>query len=195
MPARTASPQLDFVDETKPDQSKRAEQYSEKFAVLLGYGLRATVEKEALLPDAAALIEHGPAWCDAMGTLADKDENVRRAVDFITKGTDNPYLAAVAATMPLVLQIIRNHENTEFEKPVRIKIPFLRREWKFPARFKIRLRNPFARAATVEPAVLVQKVFSEPDIVTALQAQGMNVAWKGATSPNGTATSGRRKQS
>lgn len=190
------TPQLEFVDESKMPRTKRAEHYEEKVNTVLGYALKATAERESTVADAAALIQYGPDICQTMGDLADKNENVRRAIDFITKGTENVYAAAMFAVIPLVAQVMRNHENTEIasEKPLTIKIPFLRREWKIPVRFKIRLRNPFMRAATVAPEHLTQDVFGNTEILAAMHKQGIAVAWEGVNKSNGTrATAGRGK--
>jgi hypothetical protein len=159
-----------------PTRTARAKNYEQKITELLNYGMRVTAEIPATVADSAAIIVHGPAVASKMGDLADQDPRVRRAVDFITSGTDNPYAALVVATLPLVAQIIRNHET---EAPVRVglRIPFTQRTFKVP--FKLRLKNPFLRSITTAPDDLTAGVFANPAIIAAMAEQKIEVAWNG----------------
>jgi len=159
-----------------PQRTKRAKEYEARVTGLLQMGMAACVENPSTVADAAAIIEHGPVIASKMGDLADHDERVRKAVDFITSGTENPYLSVAIATLPLVAQILRNHES-DVTKNVEFKIPFTKKTVRMP--FKIKLKNPFLRGITKEPEVLSQKVYGQPELMAALRSQGLNVAWNG----------------
>jgi len=138
--------------------------------------MRVTVQNPVTIPDAAAIIQYGPAISSKLGDLADQDERVRRALDLITSGSDNPYVALTLATLPLVAQVMRNHEtkgDTRAVKRLEMRVPFTKRMIGFNFRFK--LRNPFLRSMTHEPANLVQATFGDATIRAALAAQGIEI--------------------
>lgn len=159
-----------------PKRTARSKEYETKTTNFLSQFMQAFAGNPATIADAAALITHGPTFSAKVGDLADADPRVRKAVDFITTGTDNPYLSLALATLPLVAQVVRNHET---EAPVRvgIKIPFTKRTWKVP--FSLKLRNPFLRSVTHEPPSLVSAVFGNPAIRAAMEQQRVVVAYDG----------------
>ncbi len=159
-----------------PNRTVRAKEYEEKVSGILNVAMKTTAQNESTVSDAAAIISHGPAFASKLGDLADHDPRVRKAVDFITSGTENPYAALVVASIPLIAQIIRNHE-TEAPVKVGVRIPFTKRTFKVP--FKLRLRNPFLRSVTQEPKDLSSAVFDNPAIKSALLSQKVEVAWHG----------------
>lgn len=57
--------------------------------------------------DAAALGEHGEPIIDELVKLGDTDEQIGRALDYLTK--TGPYSALVMACLPLAMQIAVNH--------------------------------------------------------------------------------------
>jgi hypothetical protein len=142
--------------------------------------MRALAAKPNTVSDAAAIIQHGPIVASKLGDLADQDEHVRKAVDFITAGTENPYVSLALAALPLAAQIIRNHETDDLSRHVQVRIPFTKRTLKLP--LKLRLKNPFLRSVTQRPDVLSETTFGNPAIAEALASQNIDVAW---TSPNG----------
>lgn len=163
-----------------PERTKRAEEYEGRVSDLLNQVMRMCVGNESTVPDAATILTYGPAFASKLGDLADHDVRVRRAVDLISSGTDNPYIAMTIATLPFVMQIVRNHEATDLTRRVEIKIPFTKRSVRVP--FKFRLKNKALRGMTVQPEMLAHSVFSNPAIVQALQAQGLDIEMNGATS-------------
>lgn len=182
--SRTApkTPEFDIQDVPEnplthaPNRTKRAKDYEQRLAGLMQMAMSGCAGNPATVADAAAIIEHGPIIASKAGDLADQDERVRKAIDFITSGSENPYLALVVATVPLVAQVLRNHES-DVVKNVEVKVPFWKKRVRLP--FKIKLRNPFLRSLTKEPDALNHKVFGQPEIMAALQEQSINVAWEG----------------
>lgn len=157
----------------KQSRSERARAYEEKTAGILNLAMRMCAGNETTVPDAAAFIAYGPPLASKIGDLAAHDQRVRHGIDLITSGTDNPYAAVVVAALPLISQIIRNHE-TETAKPFEIRIPFTKRTFK--PRVRIRLNVPVLRGLTTAPSKIIDKVFGDPDIRAALVTQGIDVA-------------------
>lgn len=154
-------------------RSERARAYEDKVAGILNLAMRMCAGNEGTVSDAAAFIEHGPGFASKLGDLAAHDARIRKGIDFITTGTDNPYAAVVLAALPLISQIIRNHE-TETAKPLEVRIPFTKRT--FRPKIKIRLNIAFLRGMTTTPAQLVRNVFGRPDVKAALITSGIDVA-------------------
>jgi len=158
------------------NRNARSREYEAKVSNLLNTFLQAAAGNPATIADAAALVAHGPTVAAKTGDLADADPRVRKAVDFITSGTENPYLSLALASIPLIAQIVRNHE-TEAPVKVGIKIPFTKRTWKVP--FSLKLRNPFLRSVTHEPLDLTAAIFGNPTIRAAMEQQRIVVAYDG----------------
>lgn len=154
-------------------RSPRAREYEEKTKGILNLVMRALAGNETTVPDAAVFIEHGPAFASKAGDLAAHDRRVSKAIDFIATGTDNPYGALVVAALPILAQVIRNHES-DSAKPFTIRIPFTKKT--FTPKIKIKLNTPLIRAMTVHPMSLVKKVFGDPDLKKALIENGVDVA-------------------
>jgi hypothetical protein len=157
----------------KKSRSEKAIAYDEKVQGVLSLVMKMCAANEATVADAATFIEHGEAFASKMGDLAAHDKRVAHGIDIITSGTENPYAAVVLAALPIVAQIIRNHE-TETAKPFEIRIPFTKRTFK--PKIRIRLNIAFMRALTVNPRQMIQSVFGREDIRTALIANGVEVA-------------------
>jgi len=144
-------------------------------------------------PDAAAIIHYGPQFAKATGGLADANDYARRAIDILTSPS-NPVAVFALATIPLIAQVMRNHEQQLAEVPATFRER--RRERKaakamgtgkhkapprftikigkraIPIYFRIRLSGMsklFAgfRAQTQEPVSLASRVFSDPDLIKA----------------------------
>lgn len=154
-------------------RSERAHAYEEKVSGVLNMVMQMLAGSPATVADAAAFIESGPAFASKMGDLAAHDVRVRKGIDFITAGTENPYAAVVLAALPLVSQIIRNHES-DVAKPFVIRIPFTKRTFK--PRIKIRLNVAFMRGLTTTPRQLIHRVFGNPETKAALINSGIEVA-------------------
>ncbi len=129
------------------------------------------------MPDAAALIHHGPGISQAFGMLCDKDDRVRRAIDLITDdGIENPYLIMAATAIPFAFQVMRNHEpKSDSVTGIPFRIPFTKRRFRIPITLRIRFRA--VRNTTYDPGFLAQHVFGNPAIAEALTKQGIKVAW------------------
>jgi hypothetical protein len=59
--------------------------------------------------DAAAVGMHGPNISRELVALAETNETIGRGIDFLM--TAGPYAGIVTATLPLVLQIMTNHDR------------------------------------------------------------------------------------
>jgi hypothetical protein len=190
-------PASDFVQpSTRGPVAKR---YQKKIKTVLNTIFRQTVAHEAAVPDAAAILMYGPAFSEKWGDLAAHDARVRKAIDMVLDGSENPYLAAAIATMPLLLQVYRNHEDALSPKgaveavrqsrkrakerePKRIRIPFTKRYMEF----RFRLRVPAVQNMTNDPQQLAAYVFNNPDIIRAMQKAGIETI--GGVNLNGDAS-------
>lgn len=159
--------------ENKKPRSAKAEEYEKKVTGIVGFAMRMCAGNPKTVADAAALIEHGEAFAAKMGDLAAHDKRVQNGIDVIASGSDNPYIAVALATLPLISQIIRNHE-TETANPIQVKIPFIKRI--FRPRIRVRLNVPVLRALTEHPVSYIRRIFGDPAIKAALISNGIDVA-------------------
>jgi hypothetical protein len=163
-----------------------AKKYEKKIKTVLNVIFRQTVAHQAAVPDAAAILMYGPNFAEKWGDLSAHDPRVRRGVDMILEGAENPYLAAGMASVSLLLQIYRNHEDSLSPKgaveairksraeakqrePKRLRIPFTKRY----IEFRFRLRMPAVENMTNDPQQLAAYVFSNPDIISAMRSAGI----------------------
>lgn len=165
-----------FVEEVK--ETARAKRYRLKTKHGLNFLMRILVQHPGTVPDAAAVIHHGPAVAKAVGHLADTDERARKIIDFITEdGIDNPYVLTMFTLLPMLFQVMRNHEqqlDNMSARGFRIRIPFTKRY--IPVRFKFRIRV-VGRNMTEAPDFLTAHVFGNPAVRDALDKQDIKVAW------------------
>jgi hypothetical protein len=185
-------PNADFV--TKGSRrNATALMYEKKSRKFLNSLFRQAVAHEATVPDAAAIIMYGPEFSEKLGDLAAVDPRVRRGIDMVTGGTENPYLAFAFAAAPFILQVYRNHESglapsaivnqvktsraQAKERPVRqFRIPFTKRT--IGIRFK--LHFPLMANLTNDPDALSQYVFSQEAVLASLEKAGITkVAFNG----------------
>lgn len=181
-------PDSGFIDKTYRPPLARS--YEKKIRKILNGVMRLTVQKESTLADGAALIMYAPQVAEKTGDLAAADKRVRRGIDWITEGTENPYLAFAFATMPLVMQLYRNHQDQlapsaivqtvksaraeAKDRPGRtFRIPFTKRT------ITIRFRFQGVENLTDEPAKLVAYVFDNPNIQEALAKAEIKTAYNG----------------
>lgn len=144
--------------------------------------MQMTVNNPKTSADAAAIIAHGPEFAKQLGRLADHDERVRKAIDFISSGTDNPYAAVMVAAMPLLAQVLRNHER-ETESPIEVKVPFIKRV--FRLKWRLKLKNPVLLGLSKPPELMQAEIFGNSSIMASLAEAGINPAWEGVPSRNG----------
>jgi hypothetical protein len=190
--ARIAAEIGDQYDEPAPsfvetkERGRTAKQYEKKIKTVLNTIFRQAVAHEAAVPDAAAILMYGPDFSEKWGDLAEADKRVRKGIDTILDGAENPYLAAALATAPLLLQVYRNHEEALSPKgaieavkrtraqakqrePKRWRIPFTKRY----VEFRFRLSVPAVRNMTNDPTELANHVFGNPEIIMALKKAGI----------------------
>jgi hypothetical protein len=189
-------PEAGFVQSTA--RTPTAKKYERKLKTVMNTIFRQTVAHQPTVPDAAAILMYGPAFSEKWGDLAGHDARVRRGIDMILSGTENPYIAAATATLPLVLQVYRNHEEALSPKgaveairksraeakqrePRRVRIPFTKRYLEF----RIRLRLPAVENMTNDPQQLAAYVFNDPNIIAAMRKA--NIETIGGVSLNGDA--------
>lgn len=176
-----AEPNYDYVDPNfvKPQRRRNgANDYERRIRVGLNTAARFCAGNEATVPDAAALLMHGEQLSQAWGDAAAADKRVGRVIDFLTKPTDDPVSLAFMTTVPLVFQLLRNHEP-QLEPTTRgIRIPFRKNPDGTPKRlrFKFGIRLKRLRALTNHPDKLAQHVFTDPRIAESMRKQGIHVA-------------------
>jgi hypothetical protein len=185
----------DLTAFVKPSNTAVAREYRQRMESILKAGLMGALNT-GQMADAAAILAHGPGFASATGQLADADERARRAIDLITAPA-SPLLLFAMTAIPLVAQLVRNHEKqvaevpqtirqrraerkaakaTGVQQPPRFTFKVLGRS--IPVRFRMRFNVGKAfgmfRAQTADPDRLAFKVFSDPKLVGALQRQGFS---------------------
>ena len=190
------TPDEQFVQATV--RGRTAKSYEKKIKTVMNVLFRQTVAHRATVPDAATILMYGPNFAEKWGDLAEHDKRVRRGIDMLLDGTENPYLAAAMATAPLLLQVYRNHEDAlspsgaveaikksrarvKEREPRRVRIPFTKRYLEF----RWKLNVPAVKNLTNEPQQLASYVFSNPEILTAMQRAGITTI--GGVNLNGSA--------
>lgn len=185
----------DYASFFKPSQSRVATEYRKRANSLVKAAFLTSLNA-GLYHDAATFLEYGPSFTAATGQLADHDAKVRGVIDMLTTPT-NPYGMFVLTTIPLVAQLFRNHEQevrevprtwrerrtmrkaervAEETQPARFNIKVLGRT--IPVRMKLRVKVVGAlfkgfRTQTTDPDALTRKVFSDPDLLKAMEKAGI----------------------
>jgi hypothetical protein len=148
----------DFVK--TPPRSPKAITYEKKVKRGLITWMRFSIRNPNTAPDAAAIIKYGKDVSQAAGDLAAHDKRVAGAIDFLSEGTSNPYLAFFAIAAVMGAQILRNHEPVAESEGKRFRIPFTQRFLRL--RFKIKLGR--LRDITEEPATFTHGIFADPKV-------------------------------
>lgn len=161
----------EFVDQA--EETARARRYRKAVSNALGYLWRPLLSSPATLPDGAAILAYGPDIAREAGKLADQDARARKIIDFVTEGTDNGYVALFAATLPLAIQLLRNHEDAIKPEVRGIRIP--RTKIQIKMRFGIKLGK--IRNLSYDPGYLANRVLSDDKLIAALAKQGLKIAW------------------
>jgi hypothetical protein len=91
-----------------PKQKDREEGANGLFQ-LAGFGLIVTKN----YADAGAIGKHSPKISHELAVLADKNEGVAKFLDYLTEA--GPYAGLITACMPLILQIMANHNMIKAE--------------------------------------------------------------------------------
>lgn len=169
-----AEPSTDVIKD-KP-QTAGSKRYEKKVKGLLSTAFRYTVGTPATVPDSAAILYYEKNVSRAAGDLADTNDTFKRVLDFVTEGTDNAALAFVAASAPLALQWIRNHEVALEPKPRGgIKVPFTKGRRMFGG-IRLGLRLGRWRASTHDPMHMTSLAFNDEGVIAALKKAGILVA-------------------
>lgn len=175
----------EHYDEPDPSLAKErrrprnAAAYEKKVHTLLSNISTFLVQNDSTQPDAAAIYQYGGDMASAWGNLAADNDTVARAIDYLTEGSDNPVLAAAIATMPFVLQIVRNHEPELQPKPREISVPFTRKRMRFKVPFKVGVTLGRLHGMTHDPDEFTNAVLGNPTIAGELQKRGISVRKRG----------------
>ena len=167
-------PDTDFV--APPKRARGAEQYEKKTRAVLGAAFRASAQNSHTVADAATLMLYAPKLAYAAGDLAAADERIARGIDWLTEGTENPYLNFFAVAVPFAMQVIRNHEPILEPAPRGFAIPFTKGKRRVHIPFKIGIRLGFLRNQTDDPENVYQYVFNDPGVKTTMEKLGIQVA-------------------
>lgn len=161
----------------KKNRSTKAKHYEKKIGNLFSFAFRTLAAHEATVSDSAAIIMHGPDIAEKAGDLAAHNMVFARAIDMITDGAENPYFNLLAASAPLVVQILRNHETATPSMAVReFRIPFTKKTFKLRFKFKLTM-PPTVRNLSHDPEALNAHVFTNAKVAAMIQREGINVAW------------------
>jgi len=177
----------DYRNIIQPHSTAKAKEYETKVLSVLKEVLRYRLTPEGL-PDAAAILAHGPGFAQRAGQLADHDPNVARVLDMLT-APDSPWVLFAVTALPFVSQIFRNHEEQVKAVPARMKqtraerkaakaagqpkpaiyakIPFTSRQIKIP--FRVHIPMGVFRSSTMEPTILTNRVFADPKVRAGLE--------------------------
>lgn len=150
--------------------------YEKKVNDLLHSAVALTVQSEATVVDAATILLAGDKLSKVWGDAAATDERIGRAIDFLEGGAINPVVLAVVTTLPVLMQVGRNHE-AQLDSLSRVSIPFTRGRIGFsiPTRFKIRFGGRYRDIITHEPELVYSSAFTEKAVAN-LEKQGLRVA-------------------
>lgn len=172
-------------------KSRTHKEYEKKVRGGLATAFNILASRESTVPDAAAIIMHGPEFADKAGALADHDARFRRAIDMLSEGSENPYIAFAAAAIPMGLQVYRNHKDilqpsviastikqnraeAKARPPRKIRIPFTKKYLEVRLQFQL----PSVEAVTNPPEALSNYVFSQPAVQEMIKKQEIKLAWK-----------------
>lgn len=196
-------PSFKFIDADIGEFIKRpktsiAREYEKKTEAALNSVMRFCAQNPRTVADAAAIIAYGDNFASAVGEVAEVNRQTRRMIDLILS-PESPWLALAIAGIPMMTQILRNHETAVSSIPEtfknrpnrdqrkaakaeakanRPKVSFklFKREIKLTLPFKFKFN--FVMSQTVEPEALAKAVFSNEQVVKALKKRGIDVAYK-----------------
>lgn len=184
----------------KREETARAKEYRGKVNSLLNAALQLRLADPNGLPDVSAILQRGPATALRAGALADDNDGFRKALDIIT-APDNPAVMFAFAVIPLVTQLLRNHEDgvkdlrekratrrnmTGAERKAaretakanrpRVEFKLFGRTWRLPLRkFRLNLGG-MLHVNTVAPEYLVSEVIGDPKVRAELSKR-FGVKW------------------
>lgn len=103
----------DYSSIIKVRKSGKAKDYEQRVLSMEKALLNGALRRSNL-PDAALLLQHGPALAEALGAAADESEYVAHAIDIFT-APDTPWVPLVLSLTAVIGQFYRNHEP-EFQQ-------------------------------------------------------------------------------
>lgn len=184
-----------YSDLIKTRSTATSREYRDKTNAVLKAGLVGAINAGDF-PDAAAILRHGPAFANATGQLADSSDRAAALIDMLTSPA-NPVAMFVITAIPLIAQLARNHE-TQLEKVPQARQQAKRQKramkearkveeprftvklfkWHIPIHWhpkKLEVRKLFAgfRSQTLDPNALSADVFTDRDVLKALEKMGV----------------------
>lgn len=144
--------------------------YERQVKKTLGTITRELIQRPNTVADAATLIQYGPKFSRAVGDLAAESPPIAKFIGVAETVADNTVLAFLTSTTALVTQLVRNHEPVL--EPAPRSFTFLRRSFKLP---KIGIRLGLFRAGTHDPDTLIQSVLTDPEVIRALEKNGIRI--------------------
>jgi hypothetical protein len=184
-PADVTDPEQQYTEPQnvakEKKRSRKAQEYEAQVNTLVSAWFKASVGKPGTVADAAALSLYGPNLAEKTGDLAARDPRIGKFIDALNGGVENPYLAVIAAALPLALQLVRNHEPVLQPNPRLFRVPFSKSK-KNPDGRHVRLKKfgiklGMFRHQTDDPERLYKYVFEEsPQMRVAMESQGIAIA-------------------
>ena len=186
----------DYASLIASRQSRRGKQYEQKTNSVLK-AAAFTCINAGDFKDAAAIFHYGPPFSYATGQFADSNETARRVIDLVTSPESPAVMFAITA-LTLTTQLLRNHEETIKQMPVKGREARRRRKamstarqaepprfsigvgrWKIPIRFRARIKwsniTGLFRVQTQDPEDLMYRVFTDDSVMAALKKQGFTI--------------------
>ena len=190
----------DYASFLKVRQTRTSQEYTARTNAILKALLTSSLNAGDFA-DAAAIIHHGPQFAKATGGLADYSDTARKAIDILTSPSSPVALFAVS-TIALVGQVMRNHEQQLAEVPATFRerrrerkaakaagIAAPKAEPRFtiklgkrsiPIYFRMRFKAVSVivsgfKSQTQPPESLAARVFGDPDVISALEKQGIRL--------------------
>jgi hypothetical protein len=188
----------DIGEFIKRPKTATAREYEKKTEAALNTIMRFCAQNPRTVADAATLIAYGDNFASAVGEVAEINKQTRRMIDLVLS-PESPWLALAVAGIPMVTQLMRNHEagiqripeavknrpskeqrkaSKAEAKANRPKVTFklFKREIRLSIPFRIKFG--YFMSQTVEPELITRNVFSNPDVVKAIKKRGIDVAYK-----------------
>jgi hypothetical protein len=188
----------DYSTLVRPPTSRIAKEYERNTNSILKAALIGTLNAGAYR-DAAAILHYGPQFSAATGQLAASNDTARKVIDLATAPA-SPVAMFLISAIGLGSQLARNHEREIREIPGAVRQSRAERKaqrqsgapkppprftlklgrLQIPIRFKVKLGSLLApfRSQTKDPEMLAAIVFSNPDLITALEKQGIIITRK-----------------
>jgi hypothetical protein len=184
----------DIASFIKLPTTQTSREYEQRVKSLLKAGVIGAINVENWA-DAATLLYHGPGFAAAAGQLANADDHAKRAIDLFTTPS-SPLGMFIVTAIPLISQLMRNHEKQLKEAPsafrtrkerraarraeqdaqpkVTVHLPFGK-----TIRMRVRAKFPIGRVfaafrgQTRDPSQLAYEVFNNPKLQAELLKQGV----------------------